>query len=105
MARYILLEVDDNDKADSLMRRMAALSNSGVKVVGLFAAPRTFCKCTRVKGRGWTRGQKLGWWVCSVCRRPGRQWGSSPQAVIGQAVNLLPELQTELGSPFSPQQD
>lgn len=92
MAKYIVIAVDDNTVATSLMVKLLPLEPKGVKVVGLFARPRAFCRCVgvgRKTNRAYTRGTKLGWWVCSDCHKPGRQWGSNPQAVISQAVNQL----------------
>ena len=92
MARYIVVAVDDNKVADNLIAKLAPLESKGVTISGLFARPKVFCRCEgagRKTNRAWTRGIKLGWWVCSDCHKPGRQWGSNAQAVISQSVNLL----------------
>lgn len=87
MARYILVAVDDNGRADKLIEKLTPIG--GVDVIGLFAKPQRYCTCSRIKEQGYTWGQRLGWWVCTLCGRPSRGWGSSAQAVVSQAKNLL----------------
>lgn len=75
MARYLLIEFDDDAQADTLRAQIDAATAKGKKfrVVGLFGRPKRFCACvpdkTKMKDRV-IRGPKLGWWVCRDCKRP-----------------------------------
>lgn len=80
MARYVLIEIDDNNAADQFIvsinqgkQFMTVPANNAqdqytvvelqAKAVGLFAKPTNFCTCS-VPGKR-ARGAKLGWWVCT----------------------------------------
>lgn len=67
MARYLLVQVDENDKADRLREKLDAVH--GLTVVGMFAKPTMFCEC-EVKSDYSVRGKAKGWWVCPECRKP-----------------------------------
>lgn len=74
--RYLLIEFDD-DTAASLLREQinrAAKAGKKFRVVGLFARPGKTCGCAYIPGERSAdrvaRGAKLGWWVCSTCKRP-----------------------------------
>lgn len=70
MARYLLVSVDDNDRADVLRGRLDSVS--GVKVVGLFGKPTNFCDGTCQAGdlnaKSLT-GRKFGWRICPICKK------------------------------------
>jgi hypothetical protein len=82
MARYLVIEFQDNESAEKLMEQVHRASASGAlyRVVGLFIKPRNTCKCYRHEASNYQRvklgqtgiryGQKYGWWVCSRCNRP-----------------------------------
>ena len=81
-ARYLLVEFDDAESADKLRQQLDDRTRAGrpFRVVGLFAKPTRTCECdpeTAVTNRTGEsrlrRGRKLGWWVCSVCKRPDPQ--------------------------------
>lgn len=78
-SRYLLIEFDEEDAANSLRAKIDAATKAGKKfrVVGLFAKPGpTFCRC----GSAWTStksekartkiGKRLGWVVCLECKKP-----------------------------------
>lgn len=77
MARYMVIEFDDDNQADALRAKIdiATKSGKGFRVVGLFARPRNTCKCYKemkdykVWGKEIVRGAKFGWWVCGDCRK------------------------------------
>lgn len=74
--RYLLIEFDDEAAASLLRAQIDAASRKGkrFRVIGLFARPGTPCSCPYVKGdRAKDRfklGGKLGWWLCTTCRKP-----------------------------------
>jgi len=84
MARYVLLEFQDDNTAEKFMDKIA-LAKGKFRVVGLFVKPRRWCVCTPASGyhkNQIVRGVKYGWWVCIVCKRP-RKGGH-------QLTNILP---------------
>jgi hypothetical protein len=101
MARYVVLEFDDNNAAeqfvafhqmherDEAVQALLGLALS--KVVALIAKPTMFCTCTSVKKRGWVRGKKWGWYVCNQCGKPSRPETEEKllRHVVSQARNLL----------------
>lgn len=68
MARYLLIEVDDNATAD---RMRAQIDNAGkpMRVVGLFSKASQLCKCD-IRSETSVRGVKFGWRLCPECRKP-----------------------------------
>lgn len=104
MAKYVVLQVDDDREADKVIDALqrgdyigleAPLVFGTTKVVGVFKKPTLFCDS--VVGRhsskktqgGWTRGLKYGWWVCAICKKPSKRWADNLNAVLGAARNLL----------------
>lgn len=74
MARYLVIEFDDDAQADALRAQIDTATAKGKKfrVVGLFGRPKTFCSCYIDKTNmtnSRVRGAKFGWWVCTTCRR------------------------------------
>lgn len=83
MARHVVVEFDDNEAADKFIAKFAGKTST--RVVGLFALPVKFCMCPTPTGYikdEVVRGERFGWWVHVVCKRP----------ILGthQAENLLP---------------
>lgn len=68
MARYLLVEVDNNDSADR-MRAQIDNADKPMRVVAMFAKPGALCECA-VRSDKSVRGAKFGWWLCPECRRP-----------------------------------
>jgi hypothetical protein len=68
MARYLLIEVDNNDSADR-MRELIDNADKPMRVVAMFAKPGALCEC-EVRSEKSVRGAKFGWWLCPECRRP-----------------------------------
>jgi len=112
MARVIILSIEDNAEAEDFARWLLEgkaptaeaegdlpVVPPGAKIEAMIARPTVGCRGPhRVPGRlrsehGWTRTQRFGWWVCSVCKKP------SPMVVrnfidnmTGGYNDLLPEL-------------
>lgn len=68
MARYVLIEVDENATAERLC---AQITNAGkpMRVVGIFSKPTKLCDCA-VQSDTSVLGTRLGWRLCPECRRP-----------------------------------
>jgi len=93
MARYVVLEFEDNEDAEHFVGDV--FYHYAGEVVGLFAKPTQFCDgggCTRGRVQPWARGAKFGWWVCRTCKKPTSAGGGEKlmHHVLSQAVNLLP---------------
>lgn len=83
MAKFIVLEVDDEASVSKLQAMFA--KTRSVRLAGIFARPVKWCACPHPEG--YHKGQlalgaKYNLWVCVVCRRP-RMGTHSPH-------NLLP---------------
>ena len=78
MARYLVLEIANNEEAEALVSDFNKATRSGStknRVVGLFAPPRIFaCRCGAVDAKyrktKAERGAKYGWWLCGDCNKP-----------------------------------
>lgn len=88
MARYLLVEVDENERAARLREKLDGVE--GLVVIGVFGKPTKFCECEVDSGRS-ILGKKFGWWVCPTCRHP------KFDALHNCVKNLLdmPDLPTE----------
>ena len=87
MARYVLVEFQDDATAAAFCEKITQSTKQGKKfrLAGIFAKPKVFCTCTPSFGYHKNQiamGSKYGWWVCLVCKRP-RLGGHQP-------INLLP---------------
>lgn len=74
MARYLLIEFDDNDSADRMRAQIdtAEANGKNFRVAGMFTPPTRWCVCPESGGyhkEEVVRGGKLGWWVHIACRR------------------------------------
>jgi hypothetical protein len=67
MARYVLIQVDENDRADRLIEKLSGVP--GLRVIGLFGKPLQFCECEGPWERS-SRGKRYGWYVCPECGKP-----------------------------------
>jgi hypothetical protein len=70
MARYILVQVDENSRATALMKKLEPVE--GIKVIGLFGKPTNFCDDVshRNPNESSQRGKKYGWSHCRTCGLP-----------------------------------
>lgn len=114
MARYVVLEFDDNVDADNFVKAVqgdqifvgvehktlpgqynVVRPTNDFDVVGLYMRPRLACTCRQegkwTKQDGYTRGLKYGLWVHNGCGKPSsvalESWGSR----VGLGRNLLEE--------------
>jgi hypothetical protein len=100
MARYILLRIEDNGEADSLVEAIGKghvfagtdHSETGyrvwqiasrVEVRGLFAAPTKFCDCSD-KSDTSARSANFGWWVHLKCKKPKKGNMQHPYNLFGR---------------------
>ena len=97
MARYILIEVDDNETAGDLVAALQAdgemhfyhkldgdeykVKSVAAKVVGLFAKPTKFCTCPNPGDRS-VKGAKFGWWVHADCGKPKAGGNQHPRNLL-----------------------
>lgn len=79
MARYVLIEFDDDAQANRLVEKLVEdeAAGRGRRAVGLFFKPTRFCECelelSRINQRpikNMVRGKKFGVMVHRDCRRP-----------------------------------
>jgi hypothetical protein len=77
MGQFIVIEVDKDQVADTLVERFA--DKAGLRVVGRFQRPRGHCVHTLREGgydaaKRVARGSRYGWWLHNVrgCMRPRR---------------------------------
>lgn len=77
MGQFIVIEVDKDEVAQTLVDRFAG--KSGLRVVGRFQRPRAHCPHPLSAGgysdaKQVARGAKYGWWLHNVtgCKRPRR---------------------------------
>lgn len=99
MARYVLVEVDENDRADRLIEKLEAVP--GLRVVGLFGKPTQFCECEGPWEQS-KRGKKYGWYVCPACGFP-RKYGphQRPKNLLWSAVpETMQNIQVSIREPY-----
>jgi hypothetical protein len=79
VARYLLVAIDDNDKAASLHTKLD--SWVGFQVVGVFYKATKFCECEDYEGVA-HRERKFGVRIHKQCRRPRPESGQSPNNLL-----------------------
>jgi hypothetical protein len=87
MARYLVIEIEDNEVAGDLAQSIVdggeiffyrragneyTVGTTPAKVRGIFGKPSTFCECVTPAPQ--VKGGKLGWFVCPTCKRARRGW-------------------------------
>lgn len=103
MAKYVLLNFEDDDAADQFVKDctdypdapiLTPVQENEVKafVRGVWKKPTKFCDCRGggMKNRGFTRGKKFGWWVCTKCKKPTVGWARGEHWFLALGKNLLP---------------
>lgn len=70
MARYIVLRIEENDKAERLLQKFEDVD--AIVVAGVFVSPTKFCPGKQVCGedRKLIRSRKWGTLHCRVCKLP-----------------------------------
>jgi hypothetical protein len=81
MARYVLLEFDDNAEADNFVNMLnggdfdghpaEVMPGGTVRVRGVYFKPTLFCECPNPGDRS-ARGEKWGLWIHRDCGKPKR---------------------------------
>lgn len=109
MARYVMLSFDHNDEAEAFIKAVQRKDGviyskplegaefqymplpENVFVRGVWAKPTSFCPGLSCTGnKGFTRGQKFGWWVCATCKKPRKGWADGDPWYVALGNNLLP---------------
>lgn len=100
MAKYVLLQFDNDGEADEFCQRFTEDVEERAKYqrVGIYAfvravykKPTKFCECKGdMRKRAFTRGTKYGWWVCNKCGKPTHAWGRGDHWFLALGRNLLP---------------
>lgn len=103
MAYYVLLSFEDDEAAKTLVEDMIlgpqyapALEGGKAEVKAVFRKPTKFCDPSdghRGSGKftfAATRGRKYGWWVCSKCGKPSKEWAKGDRWYTALGTNLLP---------------
>lgn len=101
MAYYVLLSFDDEEEALTFVEHSdgeSSIIHNG-KVEAIYKRPTMFCQtpggCTKGGRRsgGYTMGQKWGWWVCSICKKPSEPyWDSIVRVQSSFGKNILTKL-------------
>jgi hypothetical protein len=92
MAKYVLVQFDSDVEADDFVqavRDKVTWEKGEGQVRAVYKKPTVFCECTAVKRRGFTRGKKFGWYVCTQCHKPTEAWAKGDSWFIALGVNLL----------------
>lgn len=98
MARYVLVEFDDNAAAQRFVEKVngeyAAVDPqyNTRRVRAVWGKPTRFCDCdSGTKGANpYRRGEKSGWWLHAQCGRPSRFWALGNHWFSALGRNLLP---------------
>lgn len=104
MARYVLLEFDDNAQAKAFVAKvngdyhvveMGEGTKPLIRVRGVWGKPTLFCECTKMRApyrgmRPFRHAPKSGWWVCAQCGRPTKAWAKGNHWASALGRNLLP---------------
>lgn len=74
MARWLLLEFDDDAQCEAMMAKIQEQTAAGkaYRLKGLFAKPTKFCECPpepRRQQPDLVRGERYGWVVHRLCRK------------------------------------
>lgn len=90
MAKYVVVQFDNNDEADSFVQtissgfdHLSSNANANIQIVAVFQKPTLFCECATPSENS-VRGSKWGWWLC---RNPG--CGKPKRGQFQQPRNLL----------------
>jgi len=101
MSIYLVLEFENEEEAKTLAKDFFSNPSASIltpvqensvspKIIGAFKKPPETCKCAQigVKNFGYTFGNIYGWWVCSSCRRPTKQYAA---LMPNMGINLIPQ--------------
>lgn len=82
MARYVVLRVEDSEKAAKMVSKLGA--KDGVDVLGLFGAGTRHCPGKSVCGpdRKYIKSRKWGTTHCSMCKLPVSSSAQQPKNLL-----------------------
>jgi len=90
MAKYVLLEFNNDEEADGFTGMIVGASVTGsLTIKAVFKKPTQFCECV-VKSDKSVRGRKWGWWVHKECGRPKRGIWQHPRNLL-DPIDLNPK--------------
>jgi hypothetical protein len=86
MAKYVLLQFDNDDDAAGFMtafENQPVDGDASVKIVAVYKKPTIFCDCEPRTEKS-QRGAKWGWWLCTNkgCGKPKRGAFQQPKNLI-----------------------
>jgi ribosomal protein L37AE/L43A len=85
VARYVVVEFDDNDEADSFVNTLGVFNpsddGSSMRVIASYMKPTQFCECPKPEEKS-VRGKKYGLWVCRMCNKPHKKMWQSPRNLL-----------------------
>lgn len=93
MARYVLVEFDDNDEADNFVQILnggdfdghtATASPGSMRVRAVWFKPTKFCDCKDISN-GEGRGKKYGMWAHKTCGKPRKGVCQHPRNLLEPA--------------------
>lgn len=71
--RYVILQFEDRDAANSFAMNETMAEQLGFKVIGLYLKSKVFCTCSdksRQNNKNWKKNSKYGLFVCLRCGKP-----------------------------------
>jgi hypothetical protein len=80
MARYVVVEFDDNGEAQNFVD-MIGLNGATMRIAAMYMKPTQFCACTDYSGKS-RRGEKWGLYVHEKCGKPAMGVWQHPKNLI-----------------------
>lgn len=80
MAKYVLLEFDEDSEADAFTETMGQ-NGASVRTAGVYKKPTIFCDCPNPGDKS-VLGNKWNWWVHKGCGRPKKGQWQSPRNLL-----------------------
>lgn len=98
MARYVLVEFDDDTTANEFIKRIYKASKTKrFRILGVFKKPTEYCKCGPIASTQYTtalaRGPKSGWFIHLECGLP-RNMSQCPRNIWPDMLSAQKRKQT-----------
>ena len=90
--RFVVLEFDDPDSAESFVQNDHIPDQLGFKTLAMYVAPKKFCECPgKHDVKDWFKGKRTGLYLCRKCRKPSihHKRGIVPRLQYVFGFNLL----------------
>jgi hypothetical protein len=82
MARYVLLEFDDDNDAEAFAEMVKhGAPEATMRAVGMYKKPTMFCECPNPGDKS-VLGKKYNWWVHKDCGRPKAGHWQNPRNLL-----------------------